>query len=842
MKVFLSHSSHDKPIVELVHMKLQANNAWLDAVDIENGDNIFVKINDGLKTTTHFVLFWSYKASQSRWVEAELSAAFVKAMSDRCKIMIFTLDDTELPLLLQPLKYSSIDSSDINIASLKICESIFKAESIVQIKNQFVNRSEELGNIELARDQQHSFIIMSGILGIGKHSLAKRAIEWLYTQRSYISIDFNVTTALPELAINLAKELKLQVPKEFSDNSQAKYEVQKQLEIASSRNVAVIFCDVKRWLLDSGKMNDNLSFLFTLVIDSKLFVGNPIFVTSSRFIDLPKNEYFVKNVAQFKINGMKDDHVSTIIKNSLFQSFSEFDEFKNRKIATLMHGYPLGARLVANLVSNFGYDYYLNQPQYINQINIDIAKDLVSHIKISEGCSIYLQILALCQSSLQINELNEIFPEIGLSNMISHVNEAFFSGLTTYEDGIYKLENIVKDYYYDLAFNNPSHKNFIHRIANYTKSKAIEFGTDDVLNYARFLRTSVNLLFLDNRFSEAIELRSDMWSTMADSMWGLYNHREYLSALSIANELVSSEEYSSEGLYMQALCLMRNDDFVAAQKILFDLILKHGNDSRYLCAIGRIFKLQENYEMAISYFDRSIKNNERYLSAYREISECYLLLDDLETAEAYINKARAISSSNPYIAFIMSKILCKQKRYVDALAILQNPSLIFEEPAQIEFRKGIIYENIGNLIEARACFTKAIELDSNQIDAELGLLNQDINAGIECDAKFQELRRRVKGKRFAILSNIEARYIGFIKHQVQQALEILESTQTKYIDRRWYIVKVQLLEKLSATHADKSRRILASDVQRDIVSLKLEYEKKFKESFPTDTRLTTDTD
>ena len=48
IKAFLSHTSVDKDLVGLVHKKLTANNAWYDAANIENGESIPEKINEGL--------------------------------------------------------------------------------------------------------------------------------------------------------------------------------------------------------------------------------------------------------------------------------------------------------------------------------------------------------------------------------------------------------------------------------------------------------------------------------------------------------------------------------------------------------------------------------------------------------------------------------------------------------------------------------------------------------------------------------------------------------------------------------------------------------------------------
>lgn len=210
MKAFLSHTSIDKDLVGLVHQKLENKNAWYDAADIENGENIPEKINEGLRYATHYILFWSQKASESNWVKAELNAAFVRMMENKCKFMVFVLDNTSLPDLLQPYKYDYIDKKDLEKASDIIVEKIFAQEGSVTRLSEFVNRTNEIGDIEETIRAGYKLIILQGILGIGKSSLAEKAITWLYPNKamSRIIIDFNMIPGMAELAIEMSHKTK----------------------------------------------------------------------------------------------------------------------------------------------------------------------------------------------------------------------------------------------------------------------------------------------------------------------------------------------------------------------------------------------------------------------------------------------------------------------------------------------------------------------------------------------------------------------------------------------------------------------------------------------------------
>ena len=80
--------------------------------------------------------------------------------------MIFVLDSTPLPELLQPYKYDNVDKSDLENASNIIVKKIFAYDGMETKLSEFVNRTKELGDIETAVREGYKLIILQGILGI----------------------------------------------------------------------------------------------------------------------------------------------------------------------------------------------------------------------------------------------------------------------------------------------------------------------------------------------------------------------------------------------------------------------------------------------------------------------------------------------------------------------------------------------------------------------------------------------------------------------------------------------------------------------------------------------------
>jgi hypothetical protein len=108
-QVFLCHSSEDKSIVEQFANKLKSSQSyvWFDKWEIKVGDSIVEKINDGLDTMTHIVIFLSKVSVNKPWVKKELSSALMRKLKDNSvKVMPVKIDDVDIPTIICDIKYA----------------------------------------------------------------------------------------------------------------------------------------------------------------------------------------------------------------------------------------------------------------------------------------------------------------------------------------------------------------------------------------------------------------------------------------------------------------------------------------------------------------------------------------------------------------------------------------------------------------------------------------------------------------------------------------------------------------------------------------------------------------
>jgi len=79
MKVFLSHASEDKKLVEQVLIRLQTRfpdiQGWLDKYEILGGDDLIEKIHAGIAESDKFLIFLSPNSIDKPWVRTELRKA-----------------------------------------------------------------------------------------------------------------------------------------------------------------------------------------------------------------------------------------------------------------------------------------------------------------------------------------------------------------------------------------------------------------------------------------------------------------------------------------------------------------------------------------------------------------------------------------------------------------------------------------------------------------------------------------------------------------------------------------------------------------------------------------------
>lgn len=113
-RVFISHASADKPVARKIASELRNRgiDVWIDEKNVDVGSSIGEAVAEGIDSSDYFLILLSGKSVQSRWVHAEASMAFQKAMDGKFPIIPVRLDGTPVPKMIKHLKYIDYRAQD----------------------------------------------------------------------------------------------------------------------------------------------------------------------------------------------------------------------------------------------------------------------------------------------------------------------------------------------------------------------------------------------------------------------------------------------------------------------------------------------------------------------------------------------------------------------------------------------------------------------------------------------------------------------------------------------------------------------------------------------------------
>ncbi|PHR26894.1 MAG: molecular chaperone Tir [Desulfotalea sp.] len=109
MKVFINHSGRDKKFTTRLAEALNKAGieTWVDKFEINTGDNLFQKIQDGIKECDYIIVILSKNYTQSSWTKKHLNAfAMQEVSNNKNTILPVLIEDCDIPIFLQDRLYA----------------------------------------------------------------------------------------------------------------------------------------------------------------------------------------------------------------------------------------------------------------------------------------------------------------------------------------------------------------------------------------------------------------------------------------------------------------------------------------------------------------------------------------------------------------------------------------------------------------------------------------------------------------------------------------------------------------------------------------------------------------
>ena len=216
VRVFLSHSSQDKPFVHMLADELEAGGeikVWLDEREIGYGENIVLKIEEGLDANV-VLLILSPDSVDSKWAKEEWTAAYWEQVnSQHTRFAGVLYRDCQLPRLLANKNYFDLRTNQtegfrkIKTWLLGQRPPVPPVVHLPQRSPLFIGREPEIEELRRQLKEPGSVAYVSGLAGRGKTTLALEyahryqrdyeAVHWLPCQgRTLVQIAGELTWQL----------------------------------------------------------------------------------------------------------------------------------------------------------------------------------------------------------------------------------------------------------------------------------------------------------------------------------------------------------------------------------------------------------------------------------------------------------------------------------------------------------------------------------------------------------------------------------------------------------------------------------------------------------------------
>lgn len=114
--IFMSHTGKDKPFVRQLAKDLKARGVpkvWIDEAEIEIGDSLTEKIDEGMKETRYIGIVLSSKSIDAPWVKKELDIAINREIAEgEVVVLPLLIERCEIPRFLNGKLYGDFTDAD----------------------------------------------------------------------------------------------------------------------------------------------------------------------------------------------------------------------------------------------------------------------------------------------------------------------------------------------------------------------------------------------------------------------------------------------------------------------------------------------------------------------------------------------------------------------------------------------------------------------------------------------------------------------------------------------------------------------------------------------------------
>ncbi|MBW7900456.1 MAG: TIR domain-containing protein [Rhodocyclaceae bacterium] len=623
-KVFLSHSSKDKFLVDPVFRQLRAANAHFDEATFEHGETSATAIFDAISKTEVFALFLSKNSVQSRWVQTEIGLAQHRIFSGRIsKVMVFLIDDVEptfIPEWLRSYVYLRSSSPGAIGASLRAALLTLAIEQDSSL-DFFEGRDREVRALKDAisvLQEPPSVITLAGNEGIGRRTLARRVLSDVQPHLVRVPIEIPLRDSEGEVEfyrVVLAKTKSLSVI-EFVDTVEAFSDLESTDRTAEIAKLIQQLSDQRQMLFlrgrnaviqDDGHFPDWLRRLVTSLVNTSW----PLLTIISRRMISPPKRVDYKNATFLMVGSLERADSRRLLNLWLKQLKVPISNELADEIVTHVSGHPRNIQIAARLASEFGPARLITERRTfidaIRQHTIHLIEDIKLNAVRERLLALFLEF-----DYLSADDLLSAVPDIPEDTLNTEMGFLHDHGLIETDGAYLRFAPYLRDVFdrFDWSHNaeeelSKSRARLLERIADMSDAELMSVSTLD----SAILAALVSEKSIENPILKRALLPSHLLRVARE----FYDNRDFVRTIELTRRAYEGKGKLSVDAQLECLRL-------------------RGLASVRAGIPGEISRVQEEFA---KYSEQLAKRNSAFLQGFSHRYEGQMDLAEEEFRKAY---------------------------------------------------------------------------------------------------------------------------------------------------------------------------------------------------------------
>lgn len=629
IKVFLSHSSVQKPLVEAVANEIGWDFAILDKFDFESGRKLIDEINNALDITSIFVLFASKESLNSTWCKTELANIRDLVDEGKCCFCAFSVDENidvtkdAKPWVRQYLtNFYDNPKTLARVIQRKIIELLWEKHPEIKTREHFyVGREKDFSQMMSLvyenRNQKCKCVIASGIRHIGRKRfllqfMVNKMNNGLHPSYYPLEVSLKDTDSLDSLVKQLNDYI----------NTYSKSELDSLLkDVTKHKEIAVKL------------INDIVEEHELIRIDDDCCIVNKNGYIEDWFLDLvhqpsihPKISLFVASSCSVNAKTSREEklisHLQLLpMKRSdmkiLFNVYAESkglkcDDNKVDELLSNLTGYPEQVFDIVDLMDKYGMPTVQRELPNINKMYESDMNNLLDEFR-KDNKAYQLLILMAKFEYIGYHQLYSIYQEPELNEILERFQHYAIYECFGATRNYLRLNRALADYIdrNRLALD----KVYQQRLDKYTK-ELLEQTDEETLNLAEDLYRSKKMLS-DSRFRVSTE--SILPSVALKVIVDQYRAEDYESVIELAKRILydnNRHDYDSVKRSIRYWMCLSYCKLGSNYQLEIEKEIKHFNGYAKFFILGYYERLQGNYPKAQHYYEQALNASKSYMQKH----------------------------------------------------------------------------------------------------------------------------------------------------------------------------------------------------------------------------------